>query len=177
MTIDARIKGRGQRPQMAIDPSTRLDNFECVIDGDDCVVRIGRDCRLPNLRLYLIGHGTEVHIGDNVVCNSSLWANLSGHKTRFVLGDGCLLANVRVRTSDSHRIFDASSGVLLNPPGDVLVGARVWIAEDVLLLKNTVVGDDCVIGAKSLVNRHIPPGSLAAGVPAKVLRSGIRWEV
>lgn len=109
-------------------------------------------------------------------CNSSLWANLSEPRTRLSFGNNCLLANVRVRTSDSHQIFDETSGQRLNPPGDVIVRDHVWIAEDVLLLKNTDIGTNCVIGAKSLVNGLIPHGSLAAGVPAKVIRQGITWR-
>ena len=49
-------------------------------------------------------------------------------------------------------------------------------AEDVLLLKNTRIGSNSVVGAKSLVNGEIPPNSLAAGTPARVIREDISWR-
>lgn len=54
--------------------------------------------------------------------------------------------------------------------GPVEIGSDVLIGSNVTILPGVRVGDGSVVGAGSLVNRDIPPGVLAAGVPAQVVR-------
>lgn len=56
----------------------------------------------------------------------------------------------------------------------MVIGDRVWCGVNVTLVAGAQIGDDCVIGANSLVMSPIPPRSLAFGSPARVIRSGIR---
>lgn len=51
------------------------------------------------------------------------------------------------------------------------VGNNVFIGVGAILLPGTVIGDDCVIGAGAVVTGSIPAGSVAAGNPARVVRS------
>ena len=53
----------------------------------------------------------------------------------------------------------------------VTIGASVWLPWRVFVMPGATIGDGSVIGANSLVSGNIPPSSLAAGTPAKVLRS------
>lgn len=55
--------------------------------------------------------------------------------------------------------------------GPVSVGSNVWLPARAIMLPNSSIGDNCVIGINSVINRAIPPGSFAAGVPARVIRS------
>ncbi len=52
----------------------------------------------------------------------------------------------------------------------VVIGANCWIASNVVITGGVTVGEGCVIGAGSIVTRDIPPNSLAAGNPCKVIR-------
>ncbi len=52
--------------------------------------------------------------------------------------------------------------------GPVEIGANVLIGSNTTILPGVSIGDGAVVGAGSLVNRDIPPGALAAGVPAVV---------
>ena len=54
-------------------------------------------------------------------------------------------------------------------------GKNVWLPWHVFILPGVEIGDDATIGAGSVINRSIPPGVLAAGVPAKVLREASEW--
>ncbi len=58
----------------------------------------------------------------------------------------------------------------------IVIGDRVWCGVNVTLVAGASVGDDCVIGANSLVMSAIPPRCLAAGTPARVIRHDIRPE-
>jgi maltose O-acetyltransferase len=52
----------------------------------------------------------------------------------------------------------------------VVIGNDVWISASVTICGGVTIGDGCVIAAGSVVTRDIPPHSLAAGVPCKVIR-------
>jgi acetyltransferase-like isoleucine patch superfamily enzyme len=61
--------------------------------------------------------------------------------------------------------------VTLLPGGaPVKIGRRVWCGVNVTILGGVTIGDDVVIGAGSVVVRDIPSNSIAAGVPARVIR-------
>ncbi len=52
----------------------------------------------------------------------------------------------------------------------VHIGEYAWLAADVKVLDEVTVGEHTVVGAGAVVNRSLPPNSLAAGIPAKVIR-------
>ncbi len=55
-------------------------------------------------------------------------------------------------------------------PQPVRIGRNCFIGYGALILPGVTVGDDCIIGAGAVVTRDVPPGSVAAGNPARVLR-------
>ncbi|WP_080459210.1 acyltransferase [Roseovarius sp. A-2] len=93
------------------------------------------------------------------------------------VGRDCMLSgNIHIDVSDMHSIIDISTGKRINPPADVEIGDHVWIARSVQILKGSRIGENCMVGAAALVKGDFPEGSLLAGVPARVLRSGITWD-
>ncbi len=58
----------------------------------------------------------------------------------------------------------------------IKIGNHVWIGSNVTVLKGVEIGDGSIIAAGSLVNKNIPPGVLAGGVPAKILKEGVTWK-
>ena len=58
----------------------------------------------------------------------------------------------------------------LHHQGAARVGDNVWCGANVVITSGVTVGERCVIGANSVVTEDIPPYSIAAGAPAKVLR-------
>jgi acetyltransferase-like isoleucine patch superfamily enzyme len=57
----------------------------------------------------------------------------------------------------------------------VTIGRNVWLPWHVFILPGVEIGDNATIAAGSVVNRSVPGGTLAAGVPAKVLRGPEEW--
>jgi acetyltransferase-like isoleucine patch superfamily enzyme len=57
----------------------------------------------------------------------------------------------------------------------VTIGRGVWLPWHVFILPGVTIGDHATIGAGSVVNRSVPAGALAAGVPAKLLRNSDEW--
>ena len=57
--------------------------------------------------------------------------------------------------------------------GAVQIGANVMIGANTTVLPGVEIGDHAVISAGSLVNKDIPPGVYAGGVPVRILGSGV----
>lgn len=53
----------------------------------------------------------------------------------------------------------------------VTLGRNVWLPWAVFVMPGVTIGDNATIGAASLVNKDVPPGALAYGSPAKVIRT------
>jgi virginiamycin A acetyltransferase len=60
---------------------------------------------------------------------------------------------------------------------DTVVGNDVWIGYDALIMPGIKIGDGAVIGARSVVTKDIPPYSIAAGNPAKIIRKRFDDEI
>lgn len=55
-----------------------------------------------------------------------------------------------------------------------IVGKNCFIGAHSIILPGVTIGDGSIVAAGSVVNRDVPPGSIAAGNPAKVIREGIK---
>jgi FkbM family methyltransferase len=153
-----------------------VDKFEAVFNAANCKIEIADNIYFKELKIYLLANNTTVKIGTGTRCNNSFWANLSGSNTSVIIGQNCLLADVRARTSDPHHLIDMETGEKINKPASILVGNHVWIADDVLLLKGAKIGDGAAIGPSSLVNNSVPQNSFAIGAPAKVEKTNVEWR-
>jgi acetyltransferase-like isoleucine patch superfamily enzyme len=55
--------------------------------------------------------------------------------------------------------------------GPTRIGDNVWCGANVVVTTGVTIGERCVIGANSVVTEDIPPCSIAAGAPARILRT------
>jgi acetyltransferase-like isoleucine patch superfamily enzyme len=90
------------------------------------------------------------------------------------IGDHCMLANGCFVTDANHRFDDLHRPVPwqgFTSKGPTRLGANVWCGAHVVVTSGVTIGERCVIGANSVVSNDIPPYSIAAGAPARVLRT------
>jgi acetyltransferase-like isoleucine patch superfamily enzyme len=90
------------------------------------------------------------------------------------IGPHCMLANGCFVTDADHRYDDPTRPVPwqgFTSRGPTRLGANVWCGAHVVVTSGVTIGERCVIGANSVVTRDLPPFSVAAGAPARVLRS------
>jgi acetyltransferase-like isoleucine patch superfamily enzyme len=109
-----------------------------------------------------IGGGTYLNIGVMVAAVELV-----------EIGDHCMFANGCFVSDGAHRFDDADMPVPwqgFTSKAPTRVGDNVWCGANVVITSGVTVGERCVIGANSVVTRDIPPFSVAAGSPAKVLR-------
>ena len=132
------------------------------------------------LRVETFGHGTiavgdHVYIGDDCIISCA---------QRVEIGRGTLLAHgVQVFDNDSHptdallreqdllTILGERSGA--RPPlasASVSIGDRVWIGFNAIVLKGVRIGEASIVGAGSVVAADVPPYSVVAGNPARLVK-------
>jgi len=112
-------------------------------------------------------YGYNIELGENFYSNVNL-VILDGAKV--TIGDNCFIApNVGIHTA-GHPIDFERRNKGLEYAYPIKIGDNVWIGAGVNILPGVTIGNNCVIGAGSVVNRDLPENSLAAGVPCKVIR-------
>ena len=67
------------------------------------------------------------------------------------------------------KVFLGKGMDFMNSSGRVIIGDNVSFGQNVMVLKGVTIGNDCFIGAGSIVTKDIPSGSVAVGAPCKVL--------
>jgi acetyltransferase-like isoleucine patch superfamily enzyme len=90
------------------------------------------------------------------------------------IGEHCMLANGCLVTDGAHRFDDPDRPVPwqgFSSKGPTRIGANVWCGANVVVTSGVTIGERCVIGANSVVTSDIPAFSVAAGAPARVLRT------
>jgi acetyltransferase-like isoleucine patch superfamily enzyme len=129
-----------------------------------------------------IGHGCKLSIGPRGVLSFGPGTAITAETSircakRISFGAGCLLSwDVLMMDQDFHPIADRS-GVHLNPDRPICVGNHVWIGCRCLILKGTLIGDGCIVGAGSVVTgRFDTPAQVIAGDPARVIRTAVTWR-
>ncbi len=90
------------------------------------------------------------------------------------IGEHCMFANGSFITDGNHRFDDPHRPVPwqgFTSKGPTRVGDNVWCGANVVVTSGVTIGERCVIGANSVVTTDLPPFSIAAGAPARVLKT------
>ncbi len=117
----------------------------------------------PGAARIRIGSGTFLNIGVMVAAVELV-----------EIGDHCMFANGCFVSDGNHRFDDRERPVPwqgFSSKGPTRVGDNVWCGANVVIASGVEVGERCVIGANSVVTSDLPAFSIAAGAPAKVLRT------
>lgn len=163
----------GKGNQILVDDSVRLYELDILIYGNNNILTIKENSYVRG-RIELMGDGNSITIGERTTIGGGLLMAHGG--THLSIGKDCLISGgVDMRTSDSHSILD-EDGKRINPDKDIVVADRVWFGKDVTVLKGSRIGQDVVIGALSLVSKSIPDNTVAAGIPARVIKEKTTWR-
>jgi len=119
--------------------------------------------------LTLIASGT-LAIGTGCFCNRGVQIAAMDHIT---IGDGVRLGE-RVSVIDHDHVLEPLDDHRARfedyDTAEIVIGSRVLVGANSVILAGAQIGDDTVIAAGSIVRGVIPPGVLAAGAPAAVKR-------
>lgn len=160
---------------------------------------VANDCLIHGLPRIVCKGGGSIRLESGVTLNAAIWSNthndgratvlfagpgaelvmkpqsgLSSSRviawkqieigSETLIGAGCLICD-----SDMHGLPLGSSHAVVCKP--IRIGNRVFIGAGCTILKGVTIGDGAVIGAGSVVTRDIPSGVLAAGAPARMIRT------
>ena len=121
-------------------------------------------------------YGCHTKIGKGVFINFNMTVQDDAEVT---IGDGCdfgpnvtIVTPVHPMLADERKAMENERGEVkrLCYAKPVRIGKNCWICANTTILPGVTVGDNCVIGAGSVVTRDIPANSFAAGNPARVIR-------
>lgn len=138
----------------------RIENFGTMTIGDDVTLRSVRValelCTEP---------GATLSIGDRCSINEGVSI---GTTKRITIGSRVRLGPfVMIVDSAFHDLYERD---VAPPSRPVVIEDDVWIGAKASVLPGVRIGRGSVIGAAAVVTRDVPPFSVVAGVPAKVIR-------
>ncbi len=131
--------------------------------GPNTLLEPGVWLTAPGAARIRIGSGTFLNLGVMVASMNLV-----------EIGDHCMFANGCFITDSSHRFDDPGLPVPwqgFTTKGPTRIGDNVWCGANVVVTTGVTIGERCVIGANSVVTEDIPPHSIAAGAPARILRT------
>jgi acetyltransferase-like isoleucine patch superfamily enzyme len=144
-------------------------------------VRIGRGTAVYMGSLFDVGQCGRITLGDYVLVNGARFICDS----EITVGDHCLISwnavfmdTYRVPSHPGERRREIEQAVLRSPRrlgGDVEarpihIGNNVWIGFDSCVLPGVSIGEGSIVGARSVVSDDVPPYTVVAGNPARVIR-------
>ena len=114
-------------------------------DGLDSHISIGNNCRI---------NGAYIHAKDFIE-----------------IGDNCVIASgVNIIDSNAHQVHSLDRTTSRDIPQGISIGNNVWIGLNAIILKGTVIGDNCVVAAGSVVKGIFESNTIIQGNPATTVR-------
>lgn len=141
-----------------------------------------------------IGHLSEIH--DRVALSAitepdkpearltigdytSIWyGTVVSARHEITIGDQCAISwNCTIIDNDMHEIVYAEDAPSARARHNaVRIGDHVWIGAQAIILKGVTIGENSVVAAGAIVTKDVPPFTLAAGAPAKIVRKIAGWR-
>lgn len=111
-----------------------------------------------------------INIGDNVGMSG---VTIYARKQIDIGENTCIGGNTKIMDNDFHPIeIEARNADIKEKIGTkpISIGKNCFIGCNALILKGTILGDGCVVGAGAVVSGQFEPGSVIVGNPAKCIR-------
>lgn len=159
------------------DRGLRIGAFTRIYLGASSGLWIGRNVSLGrDVHLQTDSGFIRVGSGTTIQDQCRLYGNIK-------IGSGCVFAPNVYASSGTH-VFDRQPTLpiqmqeqLYNASDKPIeIGDDCWIGVNAVLMQGVTIGKGSIIGAGSIVTKEIPPYSVAAGAPAKILRQRLKFD-
>lgn len=157
-----------------IGAGSHLRGLSCIEMGEDLAA--GQGLWLEAIiKYYEQTFSPRIIIGNHVRISHSTHIGATNY---VEIGDHVLMGSKVVVIDHNHGQYSTDPTSLEIPPSfrpldhdrKVVIGSNVWLCDGVAVLPGSIIGKGSVIAANSVVNGTIPPFTIAAGVPAKVVK-------
>nr|WP_055501740.1 sugar O-acetyltransferase [Nonomuraea pusilla] len=115
-----------------------------------------------------VDYGENIHIGARTFINHNLTAL---DVATITIGEDCQIGPGVQLLTPTHPVEPGPRRDKLEAAEPITIGDNVWLGGGVIVCPGVSIGDNSVIGAGAVVTRDIPPNVVAAGNPARVLRT------
>lgn len=139
-------------------------------------VFLGPDSSFTATDLYC-GGGSSIVLNARTTATRCAVLDARNGGSIIAAPDQLWAADVYLATDDMHRLGDAATGERLNPYGAHLrLEEHVWLGRDAIVTGHVHIGEGAVVGMRSMVrNQQVPPRTVVAGCPARVIRKDVEW--
>ena len=156
--------------------TSQLSDFlkeRTIIDWRGTIVFDGR-CKIGSGSRIAVSETGTLIFHDNFHNSSRLYIICNKH---IEMGKNVGISwDTTLMDSDQHRIFNAD-GVRINEDAPIVFEDNVWCGCHAIILKNTHITHDVIIGAGAIVGgQHLTPNVVLAGQPATILKQDIHWN-
>ncbi|MDK2977676.1 MAG: hypothetical protein PWP52_390 [Bacteroidales bacterium] len=153
-----------------------LFNTKITIDGKGNTIEIKKGVKLRNGLIQIRGSNCKIIINEGTSFGQIRMVNV-GKNNNIVIGKNNLFADdIEIWASDTHSIFDENNN-FINQEKPVFIGDYVWVGNHVRILKGVTIGNGAIIGMNSVVTKSILPKTLNVGVPTKIIRENVTWDI
>lgn len=144
------------------------------------LLNMGRNARLVIRGTVQVWRGTQLIVvkggrltfGDKCIFNEG--ARIVCHREVTFGDESGMSWDATLMDSDQHPI--AVDGQWLQASAPVTVGNHVMVAAGAMVMKGVTIGDGSIVAAGAVVTRDVPPRSVVAGNPARVIRENVDWH-
>jgi acetyltransferase-like isoleucine patch superfamily enzyme len=116
--------------------------------------------------------GHNIYLGKNshINHNCCIWAS---DNSKIIIGDDVLMGPGVKIFSSNHSTADTELPMNLQPvvEKDIVIGSDVWLGSNSIIVAGVRIGDSSIVAAGSVVTKDISEYIIAAGVPAKPIKS------
>ena len=172
----------GTNNKISIGKNCKFKNSKIEIWGDNITVEIGNNCSFYSFDAIFSGsiEGNLIKIGDNFFNTDKLQMYAGGGLNNDItIGNDCLFSReIVIYTHDGHDIYEnGTKNVINNPIRSIKIGDKVWLGHGVTILKNSVLPNNTVVGAQSVISKEfMEENTVIAGNNPKVVRHNISWK-
>ncbi|MGE5826863.1 MAG: sugar O-acetyltransferase [Micromonosporaceae bacterium] len=112
-------------------------------------------------------YGYQIHVGERCFIN---YGAIILDSAAVTIGSDVQLGPAVQLLTATHPLDPATRHTGLESAAPISIGFGAWLGGGVIVCPGVSIGDECVIGAGSVVTRDLPPRVLAVGNPARVVR-------
>lgn len=120
---------------------------------------------------FFINFGRSTTLGKNVFINHACsFLDIGG----IVIEDDVLIGPRVNITSENHPLDPSDRKALI--PKSVHIKRNAWIGAGATILPGVTVGENAVVAAGAVVSRDVPPNTVVAGIPARIIKENIAYN-
>lgn len=166
-----------KKNKISIKDKVKIRNCKIKIRGEKNSLIIQDNVNLNGVTFEIRGVNCSIEIGKNTVIGEKTYISAKEKDIKIYIGENCMFSrNITIMSSDGHYIYNMEKE-RINLAQNIVIEDRVWIADNVTILKGSHISSGSVVGINSLVTKKFETKNIIiAGNPAKEIKKEIIWK-